>query len=266
FSSFSPDGNHLLISDGSKIGWQELYTGSIVNPSVVAPGTMPDWSPDGAHMVYAKPGSSFPIVIANPGVASASIETLHFNGLGWDTPSTLVPFSGANNYYPAYAPTGDWVVFNRSPKNADSFANAAPDQDAGTTPDGELWVVAASGGTPIRLSAANNPGNCQWPKWAPVVHSYYGGKILWLTFSSDRAYGLRLATGQQTQLWMIGFDPAKAAAGEDPSLPGFWLPFQDMSSGNHIAQWATEIVRKPCSQTSDCAAGEICRAGKCVPQ
>jgi hypothetical protein len=265
FSSFSPDGNHLLTSDGAKIGWQELYTGSIVNPTVVSSGTMPDWSPDGSHMVYAKPNMSLPFGFPNPGVASASLETLHFNGLGWDTPATLVPYNGQNNYYPAYSPTGDWVIFNRSPSNANSFSNAAPDQDAGTAPDGELWVVPSLGGTAVRLDAANNPGNCAWPKWAPVVQDYYAGKLMWLTFSSDRAYGLRLATGAQTQLWMIGFDPSKASSGGDPSAPAFWLPFQDLTSGNHIAQWATQVIRKPCTMASQCASSETCRAGRCVP-
>ncbi len=263
FSTFSPDGNHLLYSDGAKIGWQELLTGSILNPSVVASGTMPDWSPDGQHMVYAKPGSALPFAFANPGVDSASIEMLHFNGTGWDTPTTLVPFSQHNNYYPSYAPTGDWVVFNRSPSNADSFANATIDQDAGVAPDGQLFVVSSAGGTPVALTTADNPGNCQWPKWAPVSPDYYAGKILWLTFTSDRAYGLRLATGKQNQLWMIGFDPAKAAAGQDPSFPAFWLPFQDISSGNHIAQWTTTVARKPCMTVAQCDSGQACRGGYC---
>jgi hypothetical protein len=263
FASFSPDGKLLLFSDGAKIGWQELLTGSILDPSVVSSGTMPDWSPDGQHMVYAKPQIGLPFPFANPGVDSASIERLHFNGTSWDSPTTLVPFGGQNNYYPAYAPTGDWVVFNRSPSNADSFANASLNRDSGGAPDGQLLVVSSSGGTPLPLSTANGPGNCQWPKWAPVLQDYYAGKILWLTFTSDREYGLRLSTGQQNQLWMIGFDPAKAAAGQDPSFPAFWLPFQDLSSGNHIAQWTTTVVRKPCSMTSECGSGQICRAGYC---
>jgi len=265
FASFSPDGQHLLFSDGAKIGWQELISGSILNPQVVSPGTMPDWSPDGTHMVYAKPANPLPFGFPAPGVDSASIASLHFNGATWDTPTTLVPFSGANNYYPTYAPTGEWVVFNRSPSNANSFSNGSP-SDMGVAPDGELWAVAAAGGAPVRLSVAATPGNCQWPKWAPVLHDYYAGKIMWLTFSSNRAYGLRQAAGVRSQLWMIGFDPAKAAAGADPSLPAFWLPFQDLGSGNHIAQWATSIVRKPCNMPSDCDPGDLCRGGICLPQ
>lgn len=239
FFSFSPDENQLLTSDGNSISWRSLITGEVASTPVAASGTMPDWSPDGTHMVYAQPAS--PSLFAVPGVSSASIATMHFNGTGWDTPETIVPFAGQNNYYPAYSPDGAWVAFNRSPSNAESFSNAAPDPDAGTVPDGELWAVASAGGTPVRLSMASNPGACSWPKWAPVLHDYYAGQVMWLTVSSDRAYGLRLAAGAQTQLWMMAFDPAKMAAGADPSFPAFWLPFQDITSGNHIAQWTTAV-------------------------
>ncbi|MBS1153141.1 MAG: tolB protein precursor, partial [Myxococcaceae bacterium] len=263
FASFAPDEQHLLTSDGVSIAWRELAGGTA--KSVVSPGTMPDWSPDGLHMVYARPASQ--PFFAMPGVASASISTMHFNGLGWDTPTTLVPFAGQNNYYPAYSPDGQWVAFNRSPGNRESFSNAAPDADAGTLPDGELWAVAATGGTPVRLAAASNPGAISWPKWAPVRHDYSGGKIMWLTFSSARPYGLRLAAGQQTQLWMGAFDPSKIANGLDPTFPAFWLPFQNINTGNHIGQWSLQVPRSTCVGTgpSTCSAGENCINGRCNP-
>ena len=28
----------------------------------------------------------------------------------------------------------------------------------------------------------------------------------------------------------------------DPSYAGFWLPFQDINTNNHIAQWTREVV------------------------
>ena len=263
FFSFAPDEQHLLTSDGQSIAWRELAGGT--SKPVVSPGTMPDWAPDGLHLVYAKPATT--PFFAVPGVGSASISTMHFNGTGWDTPTTLVPFAGKNNYYPAYAPDGDWVAFNRSPSNAESFSNAAPNPDAGTVPDGELWAVAATGGTAVRLSKASDPGALSWPKWAPVKHDYSGGKIMWLTFSSARPYGLRLAAGQKTQLWMVAFDPAKIANGLDPTFPAFWLPFQNINTGNHIGQWSLQVPRAPCMGTgpSTCSAVENCINGRCNP-
>lgn len=263
FFSFSPNEQYFLQSDGVSIGMRRVSDGTFVVQKIVNSGTMPDWAPDGTVMVYAKPQQGIPF--ATPGVSSASLETMHWNGATWDTPTTLVPFGGQNNYYPAYAPTGDWVIFNRSPSNAESMSNAAPDPDAGTVPDGELWVVSSKGGTPIRLSVASNPGALSWPKWAPVRNDYYGGKILWATFSSARAYGLRLAAGKETQIWMMGFDLQKAAAGQDPSLPAFWFPYQSTASGNHIAQWTTEVKRLPCTMDNQCGAGETCKDGVCKP-
>ncbi len=265
FMSFSPDGEYLLTSDGVSINWLDLQNDTTLPAPIVASGTMPDWAPDGLHMVYAQPSS--PAFFAVPGVSSASIMSLHYNGTGWDTPATVVPFAGQNNYYPAISPSGQWVVFNRSPSNAESFSNAAPDPDAGTVPDGELWAAPIGGGAAVRLDAASDPGALSWPKWAPVLHDYYGGKIMWLTFSSARAYGLRLAAGEQTQLWMVAFDPAKAALGQDPSYPAFWMPFQSMGSGNHIAQWSSQVPRATCSGTgmSTCDTGEQCVNGLCTP-
>jgi hypothetical protein len=254
FYSFSPDEWHLLESNGGSISWLELGTGT-VNANV-ATGTMPDWSPDGLHMVYAQGSGVDPT-----GVESASLKTMHFNGTTWDTPTTLVQRVSENNYYPAYSPDGNWVAFDRSPGNHESFSNATSED--GGVPDGELWAVAATGGTPVRLSTASNPGALSWPKWAPVVHAYYGGSIMWITFSSERAYGLRLAAGEQTQLWMTAVDLTKLGSGTDPSFPAFWLPFQAISGGNHIAQWSLAVVRASCNGGTECPSREVCQDGVC---
>src|SRR5262249_34842295 len=100
------------------------------------------------------------------------------------------------------------------------------------------------------------------PKWSPQPHMYAGGQVFWLTFSSRRPYGLH---GSGTaQIWMVGIDPAKAMAGEDASFAAFWLPFQDPTSGNHIAQWVETVVRPSCGE-SPCPSGEYCDNGMCFP-
>jgi hypothetical protein len=66
---------------------------------------------------------------------------------------------------------------------------------------------------------------------------------------------------------MVPIDPARAAAGQDSSFPPVWMPFQDATTGNHIAQWVEKVERQPCSQVdqSGCMAGEVCENGVCVP-
>ena len=126
-----------------------------------------------------------------------------------------------------------------------------------------MWVVGAGGGAPIQLANASpSPGGDSWPKWSPVAHTYQAGPIYWLTFSSRRAYGLR--AGGTAQIWMVGFDPQRAAVGLDPSFGAFWLPFQDPASGNHIAQWVEHVDRQPCDP-GPCPNGEFCDQGVCVP-
>jgi hypothetical protein len=257
FFSFSPDSKQLLFSDGIKIGVMDVITGETINPSMIPLGTMPDWSPNGKLIVYSKPSTPPPAGIPIPGVQGGSIETIEILPGSLGPPKVLVPFQGANNYYPAFSPTQTWIVFNRSPSNAESFSNAPP---AG---DGELWAVPSDGGTAIRLDNATTGGSTSWPKWAPDVQTYWDGTILWLTYSTARQYGVK--SNANVQLWMVGFDPKRAEQGKDPSLPPFWFPYQDPSSGNHIAQWVTQIERQPCIDDTECPVGEFCIEGKCFP-
>jgi hypothetical protein len=76
-----------------------------------------------------------------------------------------------------------------------------------------------------------------------------GSRLMWLTFSSSRYYGLRkppASSGDQTStgtlIWMAAVDPDAIANGLDGSYPAFALPFQDYSTSNHIAQWTQTIV------------------------
>jgi hypothetical protein len=251
FFSFSPDSAQILASDGNTIVLRDATSGNAVTSPLVANGAMPDWSPDGKRIVYAK-GTPLPAGVSQPGVDKASLEILSFDGSMWQPGPTLVPFGGKNNYYPSFSPDGGWVVFNQSVGNS---------YDA---KDATVWAVSAAGGTPVKLATASTGGD-SWPKWAPVAQQYKSGQLLWLTFSSRRQYGLRLPAGQTAQIWMTAFDPALAAQGKDPSYPAFWLPFQDMASGNHIAQWVLKVERKPCSTTGDCDPNEQCQGGTCEP-
>ena len=126
-------------------------------------------------------------------------------------------------------------------------------------------AVSAAGGSPVALARAGSTHGDSWPKWMVQTQNYRGKKLMWLTFSTRRAYGLRLGADQNAQIWMAAFDPDAAAQGKDPSFTAFWLPFQDMSSGNHIAQWVTKVVRQGCGDRSQCDPSEDCIDTVCRP-
>lgn len=265
FYSFSPEGSQMLLASGNRIDQQDLSTGAIIQ-GVVPQASQPDWSPSGAKMVYANPsGVAFGM---GASVTSAAIGTADYVGGAWTNHKLIVPFDGANNYYPAFAPIEEWVLFNRSPLNNNSMSNGAPpDPEAGVAKqDGELWYVNANGGQHVLLAAATGGKWTSWPKWAPGIYTYDGNrKAMFFTFSSGRAFGLRLYEEQRVQLWMSAFDPDRAAAGQDASTPSYWFPYQK-KGGNHIAQWVTSVLRKPCNASTDCTGNEVCTAGSCYPE
>jgi hypothetical protein len=259
FYSFSPDGSQMMTSNAISIVLRDAQSGTAITDPLVDKGAMPDWSPDGSTMVYARPQTTPPcfgsIGCGAPGVDQAGLELMTFDGATWSDGGSLVPYAGKNSYYPTFSPDANWVLFNQSPSNANSY-------DA---KDAQVWVVkSTAGSSPLQLATASTGGD-SWPKWAPDVQRYRGGSLMWFTFSSRRAYGLRTAAGATAQLWMAAFDPQKGMARQDGSLPAFWLPFQEADSGNHIAQWVTKVERAPCFDQGGCSSGESCQSGYCIP-
>ena len=262
FGSFSPDNTRYLASDGVRLALLNGANGQAV-PGLAAGaiGTMPDWSPDGTRAVFALPQVVPPL--APTGHSGATdLMIMPWDGTSFGAATTLLRSTGLNNYYPSFSPDNRWVIFNQAAGESSSNLGA------------QLWVTpAAGGGDPIRLTRADGGdanGN-SWPKWTPFVERT-GGEVdeplLWFTFTSRRDYGLRLqqqgrAAGDRTsQLWMAAFRPT--TRGGDPSTPAFWLPFQNLDQGNHIAQWVPSLQRQDCGTGMMCAAGETCIGGRCI--
>src|SRR5262249_42822123 len=145
-------------------------------------------------------------------------------------------------YYPSWSPDGKWVLFNRS---SGSSYNSA---------DASLWVVKADGSAPpIELSAFNQAASGltnSWGRWAPFQQSVGQNRdpIFWITMSSKRDFGVRRVNSADAeaartpQIWMAPFYTDRAAARQDPTAPAFRLPFQNLTTNNHIAQWTERVV------------------------
>jgi len=261
FFSFSPDSRLIVGGAGHGLDIHHADTGDIAVPDVAANATMPDWSPDGTHIVYVETATPPPFNSAS--VSAGSIATLVLDGATWRPGPTLVARAGENNYYPAYSPDGGWVVFNRSPSNTNSMGDDVEGMIARVS-DAEQWVVAADGSLPpVRLETADGFAD-SWPKWDPTPYVDRGRTMFWLSFASRRGYGLRLDRDERSQIWMAAFYPDDARGGLDPAAPAIRVPFQELDSSNHLPQWVTSIERLTCTDDSQCG-GEFCMDGRCYP-
>jgi hypothetical protein len=236
FATFNPDGTVMVTSHDGVLTVRDGVTG-VAMATVPTSGraTHPDWSADGNHLVYAQdaPGSN-----VDWAIAGGSIYVVDYTGGTWSAPRALVQSQGENNYYPSFSPDGQWVLFNRAASSS-SYNNAGA----------EIWVIKADGSAaPFKLVAAHDGAQLtdSWPRWSPFVQQYGSGDqrgpLMWITVSSKRAYGIEMAANTRPQVWMFGFAPARMAAGMDASFPAFWLPFQNLGTNNHIAQWTTRVI------------------------
>jgi hypothetical protein len=190
-------------------------------------------------------------------------ENNYYPSYSPDVPASFVLFDRAPIDMSVTTLTGCMGVIPKATCPNDSFSN----------PAARLMLVAnAPGATPIDLEKANgSPAGVKarlansYPRWAPFAQTYKGKKLFWVTFSSTRNYGLRIlndktgmypcyppdslewpgsshhnvmaSTCQQPQLWMAPVFVSAQAAASDPSGVAFWIPYQDMTTHNHMAEW-----------------------------
>lgn len=222
-----------------------------------AEASHPDWAPDDSRIAYTDVGqhntSQRPL--------AGAIAYVEREGNGWSGPVELVPrVSGISRYNPHFAPDSSFLVYNESTCPGGDNESRACNGD--TDPSATIWAVPRNGGDPVLLANATAPGVLDesgdlantFPRFTPfefvLLESDTGRvRLMWLSFSSTRRYGLRetLDSGsgesdRGTYLWMVAIQPDRLFRGEDPSFAPFALPFQDLTTSNHIATWTTESV------------------------
>jgi hypothetical protein len=265
YTTFAPVGNpfpddtqaiSLVTTNAGKLQLYDPDTGAVVpsNIAAVAPianksGNMPDWSPDGNHIVYAQSDVNQSVDVSNSSIAIMSYSyagAVHTFG----TPTTLVA-SGlmynnqayTNLFFPSFSPDNQWVVFNAARGTWRNFTDAK-------TAGQRLMLVNPTGGAPMDLTNMNG-GNVDhdttWPHWAPgSTTDYY-----WIVFSSERDYGhevtLNTTAGtpcvangvkQCKQIWIGAISKTALMNGTvDPSFAPVWLPGQDTKNDNISPYW-----------------------------
>jgi hypothetical protein len=235
--------SNLLLFDGTTA----LQTGQIDLGGLR--GDHPDWSRDDRHIVFTSVDTVGSYTDQRP--QKSGLAYIEQMGTAWSAPMTLLPYvAGKNRYYPAVAPTNDFIVFNESTCPG---GVSGDDCDADTDPTATLFALPLppNGAQPTLLANANAPGvndgtntalTNTYAKWSPFVFQLDEmHKVLWATFSSKRRYGLYPDTGN-LYIWMFAVDPASLGGSADPSYAAFCLPFQALDTSNHIAQWTEEAV------------------------
>ncbi len=255
-------------------------------------GTQPNLSWDDHTLVFVSPAYGTIATQTNDvsgGLGGAGGDDHFMNGSLWmagfnSTTGALTGYqalltaTGAQSfYYPDQSVDGNWVVFNENDDNSAANNNG----DGFYNRQSVVEIVhfpPQSGDQPLTLSHLNIGTGLtnSWPRWSPAPTSYHGHAVLWVTFSSNRDYGLHLKNSgydnyyppegpsydqpqpaskqnilfdgyAQPQIWMAAVitDPDRSLDSVDRSYPAFWLPFQDVTAHNHSAQWVATVQSGP---------------------
>ena len=245
FASFSADGAKLVTVFQGAMSLRSTYGGAILTDLENSPGmvaTHPELAPDNSRLVSVEApdggGTVGGLIDLFATQGSLVVRTFDDAANTFGPITMLVPADPAQmhaNFYPSFSPDGEWILFTRTTGPAYS------------DPSAQTWVVKADGSQPpIPLAAANLTGNLtsSWARWVPFAQTFGPAQepMYYVSFSSMRPYGVRLPALATPQIWMAPFFPARARAGLDPSGPAFRLPFQDVTAGNHVAQWTEAVV------------------------
>lgn len=230
FATYAPAGDVLATVSGGTMVLRDAETAAELATIHAGGGwaSHPDFAPDGTSLAYTlADGGPYDFQVIGGDIVTRTYDP---GTRAFGDAVTLVSCPSDNCYYPAYSPDSQWVMFTKAPGGGNSYDN----------PSSTLWIVPADGSAaPVELTGAIRPGETNsWTRWAPFPQTFgdSGEPLFWVTFSSRRAFGVRLGVGTP-QVWMFPFFPQRSAAG----VP-FRLPFQDLTSNNHIAQWTEAVI------------------------
>jgi hypothetical protein len=248
---------------------------------VITNGAMPTFSPDGNHIVFnhfdTGQGHTLALMDFAPSTYTfsnlADLVTDPSHYLGW----------------PAFTPDSNWIVYDAD--NRTDFATwSAVTSGTGVDAKSDLQIAQISSMTTASLDSLNGLLNGQY--YLPFGetaegHMNYDATVLpvavggyyWVVFTSRREYGNTINTPDpyyntpsttagalpwRKKLWVAALDidnpehPSTSA--HDISHPAFYLPGQDLQTGNYRGFWALD----PCAANGNvCESGDECCSGYC---
>lgn len=278
WATFNPDTTRIVSASNGLLHLRDGNTGAPIGanngviPGPAPYGTMPDWAPDGKHLVFVQSALTNDRKLVTSSVAWLSVMNDTFS-----MPQAILQSGGnTDNYaYPMFSPTSDWLAV------AHGTSNKGTDNDSSS----QIFVAraqpVATKDQLVRADTLVNDGTVMtgvqntMPTWAPTS----ADGIQWVAFTSTRDYGTILAPGStygsgRDQLWIAAIEMAKLGQG-DPSFPAFRVPFLQLSENAHRPFWAEDafnppgdggIDAGPCLQVGDdCTMGICCNGLQCMP-
>ncbi len=218
------------------------------------------------------------------------------SALGTPAPLLMAASVNENNFYPAFTPGGGFVVFDRvlghTGVAGDAYSNPAARiwamPTSGGTPvdlatlnmgDGLtnswprmspfaqadrghqiIWVTFSST-RDYGLHVVNQDAHgvsCYPPESPENPATSHSCSLVPATCSCTSTTCPDFCV--QPQIWMAAIEIDAAggiSAGRDTSHPAFWLPFQEVTAHNHIAQWATGIPGRTPPSDAGVDAGPV---------
>jgi hypothetical protein len=280
-ASFNPDGSQFVADappgdtlGSTKLAFHDGATGVRTQPflDVGFPVSYPDWSPDGQTIAVTQIYGYNSTTIQ---FQEGGISVIRNSATGWTIPAeVVVPHTtGKSRYTPNFVPDSSFLLYSEATRqtgDSDSLVDSYSD------PSATVWAVKPqANATPVLLARANAPGVADkltlvdgrsslvvqrissgmlmntFPRAAPFEAKQNGHKLFWFTVASQRRAGLRVYKANpsvvgdeptQLLLWMFAIDADQVLAGKDGSYPGFFLPFQDLTTSNHMAAWTQKYV------------------------
>lgn len=254
---FAPNNNPGMLGPRSSALLDTRTGASLSATGLVTYAMMPSFAPDGSKVVFNDydngQGHSLAVMDFDNATNTFSNRKEIFRD------SKLFPG------WPFFTPDAKKVAFALG--DGSDFATAQDPPIWRQLNHSDLYVVDSAGGaSAVRLDLASGvPLNArdQHLNYYPTISPVAAGGYFWVFFTSKRTYGnvmVQPETDPTTKkIWVSAIDIEGGAA--DPSHPAFYLPGQELASGN-IRAFAT---LSPChSDGSTCTTGIDCCTGFCV--
>lgn len=251
----------------------DARTGQVIGPGPARHAQMPTFSPDGRLVVY----NSF------DDAGGHGIYVSDFDPLTRTFSNQREVYRDAERYpgWPFITPDSNAVIYalgTRSDFVSQLPAGLVP-PPLGNTGRSHLRIthLAALGrSSPLEAARGRRDGVSLLPGGArdddldffPTMSPVAAGGYFWVFFTSRRTYGNistpNLEDPLSKKIWVTAIDIG-APHGSDPSHPAFFLPGQELGSGNVRAFAALEPCKddgQGCGSGTDCCSG-FCTSGSC---